>query len=172
MLERLIGSVRRNHALEHATIAVLASRLGHDVRLVGRATFSGFYLYGDMSEEQVRESAIEAMARLRRGESHLAISSMCGTNLAVAGLLAGASSLLALGGRTRLERVPNVLLASMLAVLVAQPLGRLAQKHFTTDADLSDTELVSIRQGGRGPGRFHKIDTARRAEARVASASP
>ena len=161
MLGRIIGSVRRNHALEHATISVLANKMGRDVRLVGRATRSGFYLYGDMPADQVRESTIEALQRLRRGETHLAISPMCGTNLAVAGLLAGLSSLLALGNRSRVERIPNVLLASMSAVLVAQPLGRLAQKHLTTHPDLSDTELVAIRQGGRGPGRFHKVETQR-----------
>ena len=161
MLGRIIGSVRRNHALEHATISVLANKMGRDVRLVGRATRNGFYLYGDMQADQVRESTIEALQRLRRGETHLAISAMCGTNLAVAGLLAGLSSLLALGNRSRVERIPNVLLASMTAVLVAQPLGRLAQKYLTTHPDLSDTELVSIRQGGRGPGRFHKVETQR-----------
>ena len=161
MLGRIIGSVRRNHALEHATISVLANKLGRDVRLVGRATRNGFYLYGDMPADRVRESTIEALQRLRRGERHLAISPMCGTNLAVAGLLAGLSSLLALGNRSRVERIPNVLLASMSAVLVAQPLGRLAQKHLTTHPDLSDTELVGIRQGGRGPGRFHKVETQR-----------
>jgi hypothetical protein len=161
MLGRIIGSVRRNHALEHATIAVLANKLGRDVRLIGRATRNGFYLYGDMPTEGVKEAATEALHRLRRGEDHLAISPMCGTNLAVAGILAGLSSLLALGNRSRLERIPNVLLASMLAVLAAQPLGRIAQRHVTTDADLSDTELIGIRQGGRGPGRFHKIETQR-----------
>lgn len=161
MLGRIIGSVRRNHALEHATISVLANRMGRDVRLVGRATRNGFYLYGDMPADRVRESTIEALQRLRRGESHLAISPMCGTNLAVAGLLAGLSSLLALGNRSRVERIPNVLLASMSAVLVAQPLGRLAQKYLTTHPDLSDTELVAIRQGGRGPGKFHKVETQR-----------
>lgn len=161
MLGKLIGSVRRNHALEHATIAVLVSKLGHDIRVIGRATGNGFYLYGDMPADRVKESTVEALQRLRQGESHLAISPMCGTNLAVAGLLAGASSLLALGRGGRWERMPNVLLASMLAVLAAQPLGRLAQQHVTTHADLSDTELVGIRQGGRGPGRFHKIETSR-----------
>jgi hypothetical protein len=163
MLGNVIGTVRRNHALEHATIAVLAGRLGQDARLVGRATRHGFYLYGDMTAEQVRASAHEALQRLRRGEAHLAISPMCGTNFAVAGILAGASSLLALGNRSRLERIPNVLLASMLAVLAAQPLGRLAQKYLTTSPDLSDTELIAVRQGGRGPGRFHKVETVRAA---------
>jgi len=159
MLGQIIGSVRRNHALEHATISILARKLGGDIRLVGRATRNGFYLYGDMPADRIEESAVEALQRLRHGEAHLAVSPMCGTNLAVAGLLAGAASLVALGGGSRLERVPNVLLASMLAVLAAQPLGRLAQKHFTTDPDLSDVELVGIREGGRGPARFHRVET-------------
>ncbi len=163
MLGHMIGSVRRNHALEHATISVLVNKAGHDVRLVGRATNSGFYLYGDLTEDRVRESTLEALERLRRGEHNLAISSMCGTNLAVAGILAGISSLLALGNRSRLERIPNVLLASMLAMLVAQPLGRLVQKHVTTDPDLSDTDVVGIREGGRSAGRFHKVETVRAA---------
>ena len=163
MLGHMIGSVRRNHALEHATISVLVNKAGHDVRLVGRATNSGFYLYGDLTEDRIRESTLEALERLRRGERHLAISPMCGTNLAVAGILAGISSLLALGNRSRLERIPNVLLASMLAMLVAQPLGRLVQKHVTTDPDLSDTDVVGIREGGRSAGRFHKVETVRAA---------
>ena len=37
MLNRLVGSVRRNHALEHATISILMGRLGADTRLIGRA---------------------------------------------------------------------------------------------------------------------------------------
>ena len=88
---------------------------------------------------------------------------MCGPNLAVAGILAGVSSLVALGNRSRLERLPNVLLASMVAMLVAQPLGRLVQKHVTTDPDLSDTELVGIKRGGRSAGSFHKVETLRAA---------
>ena len=171
MLGRIIGTVRRNHALEHATIAVLANRLGHDIRLVGRATYNGFYLYGDLQEDQIRDCTNEALQRLRHGEAYLAVSPMCGTNLAVAGMLAGLSSMVALGSRNRLARTPNVLLASMLAVLAAQPIGRYVQQYFTTDADLSDTEVLGIRTGGRGPGRFHKVET-RRGEPVAAHASP
>ena len=52
MLAKLIGSVRRNHALEHATIAVLASKMGRELRVVGRATRSGFYLYGNLPSDR------------------------------------------------------------------------------------------------------------------------
>ena len=163
MLGKLIGSVRRNHALEHATIAVLASKMGRELRVVGRATRSGFYLYGNLPSDRVQASTEEALERLRQGESDLAISPMCGTNLAVAGLLAGASSLLALGSRSRLERLPNVMLAAMSAVIIAQPVGRLVQKHMTTHPDLSDTEVVAFHEGGRGPARFHRVETQRSA---------
>jgi hypothetical protein len=161
MVGHTIGTVKRNHALEHATISLLASKVGRTLRVVGRSTNSGFYIYGNVGEEDLQEATREALIRLRRGESYLAISPMCGTNLAVAGILAGIASLVALGSRSRMERIPNVVLASMLAVLAAQPLGRLAQKHLTTDPDLSDTEVVGVRQRGVGPGHYFKVDTVR-----------
>jgi hypothetical protein len=162
MLGKIIGSVRRNHALEHATVSILVGRLGPGVRMVGRATGNGFYIYGDVPTDRVEESAAEGLERLKRGEAGLAVSPLCGTNLAVAGLLAGASSLLALGNRSRLERLPNVLLSAMVAVLAAQPLGRLVQRYITTSPDLADMEIVGICQGEHGPARYHKVETRQR----------
>lgn len=161
-LAELYGEVRRSHALEHATISILMSRLGRDVRIVGRATRDGFYLYGDVPTDRLKESSREALARLKQGEAHLAVSPVCGTNLVVAGLLAGFASLLALGSRSRAERAPSVLLASLLAVTAAQPVGRLVQKHVTTHPDLSDTEIVEVKQGGGGPVPYHRVHTVRR----------
>jgi len=162
MLGKIIGSVRRNHALEHATVSILLGRLGPGVRMVGRASQNGFYIYGDVPSAQLEESAAEGLERLKRGESGLAVSPLCGTNLAVAGLLAGTSSLLALGNRGRLERLPNVLMSATLAVLAAQPLGRLVQRHVTTSPDVADMEIVGIRQGGHGAARYHKVETRQR----------
>jgi len=130
--------------------------------MVGRASSDGFYIYGDIPTGRLEESAAEGLERLKRGEAGLAVSPLCGTNLAVAGLLAGASSLLALGNRSRLERLPNVLLSATVAVLAAQPLGRLVQRHITTSPDLADTEIVGIRQGGHGVARYHKVETRQR----------
>jgi hypothetical protein len=67
----------------------------------------------------------------------LAVSPLCGTNLAVAGVLAGLASTVSAGNRSRWERLPGVLLASMLAVLAAQPVGRWLQKYVTTSPDLA-----------------------------------
>jgi hypothetical protein len=84
----IFASVRRNHALEHATIAILLGKVGPNTRLVGRASTDGFYIYGNVPTDKIGESAAEALARLKQGESQLAISPLCGTNLAVAGILA------------------------------------------------------------------------------------
>jgi len=159
MLKRLINAIRRNHALEHATISILLNRLGHHTRVIGRAAPDGFYIYADVPTEKIRESAREGLARLQRGESHLAVSPLCGTNIAVAGILAGAASFLALGSSSRLERLPNVLTAAMVAVLAAQPLGRLAQKHLTTSPDLNGVEIISVQPMGQGLLNLHKVKT-------------
>jgi hypothetical protein len=117
MIGNLIGTVRRNHALEHATIAVLLRRIGHDVRMVGRATGDGYYLYADVPTELLEESTHEALRRMQQGEGYLAVSPFCGTNLAVAGAMAGIASVITMGSGRRGEKLPNVILASMLAVL-------------------------------------------------------
>jgi hypothetical protein len=161
MLRRFFGAVRRNHALEHATISVLMGRCP-DRRLVGRATAAGFYIYGDVPNEEVDASAKEGLKRLRAGESGLAVSPLCGTNLVVAGVMAGLASVLSAGGnKGRLDRLPSVLLASMLAVLAAQPVGRWIQKRFTTSANVGDLEIVGVHSLGTRQ-RYHKIETVDR----------
>lgn len=159
MIKRVIDAVRRNHALEHATISVLISRQGIRSRILGRAAADGFYIYGDVATDALREFADEGLARLQRGESHLAVSPMCGTNLAVAGLLAGAGSLLAMGRGSRIEAVPRALIAAMLAVIAAQPLGRLVQKHVTTSPELAGLRIVSVEPMGKRFRKLHKVRT-------------
>ncbi len=160
MIKRVINAVRRNHALEHATVSILLSRHGPHTRVIGRAAADGFYIYGDIPTEALEEFAHEGLARLQRGESHLAVSPLCGTNLAVAGLMAGLASLFAMGRRTRLEGLPGALMAAMVAVLAAQPLGRLVQKHITTSPELDGVRIVSVAPVGRRFPRLHKVRTA------------
>lgn len=160
MLKRVINSVRRNHALEHATISILLSRVG-PMRIVGRAVSDGFYIYGDVPTERLREYADEALSRLQRGEAHLAVSPLCGTNIAVAGVLAGLGSYVALGsGPRRVGSVSGAIVAAMFAVLAAQPVGRLIQKHYTTSADLEGVRIVSVSPLGRRFLHVHKVRTA------------
>ena len=158
MLRQWLDAVRRNHALEHATVAVMLSRLDGSARLAGRALPSGFILYGSIPTEVVQRSAEEGLARLQAGERQLAVSPLCGTNIAVAAILTGIFSVLTMGDRRRLERLPSVFLASAFAMLLAQPLGRMTQKYITTRPDLDGVTLQGVEPSFGG--RVHKVRTS------------
>jgi len=161
MLSRFLGNVRRNHALEHATVSLLISKLGPNLRLVGRASNDGFFIYGDLPPDKVAECAKEGLQRLKAGEAFWAVTPLCGTNIATTGILAGLASMVALGSGARKDRVSNAMIAGMLAVVASQPVGRMIQQHLTTSPDLADTEIVAIES--REDGRFHKVRTRRAA---------
>lgn len=156
----LIGRVRRNHALEHATIHVLTEK-HHRLRVVGRSTFNGFFLYGDLSTEMVVEAAQEAHRRLRAGERHLAVHPKCGTNLVTAGSLAGLATFAVMGSsrRRRLDLLPSALLAATAALILAQPLGPQLQAHITTWADLGDLTIKGVQRKDRGGLTVHFVET-------------
>ena len=63
----LITILRQNHALEHATISLLTKKLEANVRIIGKSTFDGFYIYGDIPSKAVREAATESLIRLKWG---------------------------------------------------------------------------------------------------------
>jgi hypothetical protein len=157
-MANLIDRVRRNHGLEHATITVMLNRQG-PMRVIGRAVPNGFYVYANVETEKLREYSKEALDRLQGGEAHLAVTPLCGTNLVVAGLLAGVGSYLAAtSGRRGLDRLATTTLAAMAGVVAAQPLGRLAQKYATTSPEVADMRIVDVRRvGGRN---VHKVLTA------------
>jgi hypothetical protein len=161
MLASFIGNVRRNHALEHATVSLLISKLGPDIRLVGRAVNDGFYIYGNIPTEMLRQCAAEGLSRLKQGESFWAVTPLCGTNIATAGIIASMASMAVSGNGKRGDRLPTAMIAGIVGVLLAQPLGRLLQKHVTTSPDLADTEIVGIER--RNNGGTHKVVTARSA---------
>jgi hypothetical protein len=157
MLKRIIDATRRNHALEHGTVSIMLGRTGPNLRLVGRAVSDGFYIYGRVPTDLLAECAEEALSRFHRGEGSLAVTPLCGTNIAVAGLLAGALSTMAMGGERRLERLPSVFSAAMLGIVISQPAGRWVQRYVTTRPDLANIRIVGIRRGLGG--RVHKVQT-------------
>ena len=157
MLKGIIGRIRRNHGLEHATVALMLAHQG-PMRIVGRSDHGGFYIYANIDTERLRSYAEEALVRLQRGEDHLAVSPMCGTNIAVAGVLAGVSSYLALKrANGHADGITRAVLASLLSVVASQPLGRLVQKYATTSPELAG---VRIRSVDRLSDRIHKVRTA------------
>lgn len=137
--------VRRNHALEHATMHLLP-RYRPGVQLVARSGPDGFYVYGDVDRQTLESAAQEALARLQAGESELAVHPRCGTNLATAGLLGGLASFLVMLKRDRSpwDKLPQVLLVSMAAVVLAQPLGLFLQRRVTTRAVAEGARIRGI----------------------------
>jgi len=155
MLRGWVNAIRRNHALEHATVAVLLARHG-PTRLAGRASGDGFFLLGDVDQDELADCAREALERLQAGQSMLAVSPLCGTNIAVAGVLAaGAATAVLVTGALR-ERFANAFVAAMLGVVAAQPVGRFVQQHFTTSPDLRGVEIVGLRTVA---GQLRKVRT-------------
>lgn len=157
----MVRAIRQNHALEHATIAILMSRLDGKARVIGRAGLNSFSLYGDLPTDAVDRSAREALRRLQGGERDLAVSPMCGTNVVVAGLAAGVASIIAGRGHKGMSKVSRVVQASVLAILIAQPLGYMAQKHITTSSQLDNVSIASIVRRGSGKLTRHKIELVR-----------
>ena len=153
----LVNIVRQHHALEHATINILLTRLEGKIRLVGRAGLTGFHLYGNIPTEILEEAAQEALRRLQEGEEELAISPMCGTNLVVAGVTAGVASMIAGRGHKGLSKFNRIVQASIIAMLAAQPLGRLTQKHLTTKPDLDNVSILKVTRKGSGARTRHIV---------------
>jgi len=161
-----IVRIRRNHALEHATIHLLAARFPQRP-LIGRSDARGFTLYGDVPTEAVEQAAFEALDRLRQGQRRLALHPNCGTNLLTAGALAGSAVFLGMGGRRasertsdRLLRLPTAILVAVLALLIAQPLGMSIQQRVTTLADPGLIEIRAVHRQRSRPLPIHRVTTA------------
>lgn len=135
--------LRRNHALEHATIVVLMER-APGRRFNGFSTDEGFFVQGVRSVEEVDSAAREALRRLRAGERGLAVHRNCGTTIVAANLLAALFFLGALGAGLYLGGQMLYLLivgGVLLAFALRVPLSLLLQRFVTTDADLSNAEV-------------------------------
>lgn len=159
----LISRIRRNHGLEHATLHVLSER--HPGQpMAGHSDGGGFWILGNLSTEEIVEAAKQALERMRAGEANLAVHPNCGTNFATAGVLAGAAASLAMFGvgkklRDNLERVPNAIVLTILALIVAQPLGLLLQQNVTTSGKPGNLHLTGVQLHNRGKMTVHRILT-------------
>ena len=166
---KTIGHIRRNHALEHATVHIL-SRKAREVNIYARSDLRGLLVYGDLPTHEVADAVNEALRRLRDGEMQLAVHPNCGTNLVTAGGLAGLAAVAALGlqgiGRKRtswwklLSSLPLAILASTFSLILAQPLGQALQIHVTTESHVGDLRVVNVTRYNQGKLVVHRIKTA------------
>lgn len=143
----LILETRRNHALEHATLHILARKFPRQ-HMAGHSNPTGYFLLGRFTTQEVWFAATEALTRLRAGESGLRIHAGCGTNLAVTVLLSGTLAWMPMRGakstRWRLWLVPLALVFAAFGYLLSQPLGPALQAHVTTEADMGNMQIVDI----------------------------
>jgi len=159
----LLSRVRRNHGLEHATLHILARRHPR-VGLGGHSDSGGFWVIGNVPIEEVHQAVEEALGRLRKGETDLAIHPHCGTNFVTAGVLAGTAAGLAMlgaGQRTRdkFERLPLAMTLATLALILAQPLGLWLQERITTSGEMGDLHVIEIVTNRRGGLTAYRVVT-------------
>jgi hypothetical protein len=154
-----VRAIRRNHAAEHATIAVLSRRYDRFGQLGGRAVLNGFYVYGPATTEDVESAAKEAIQRLRGGEETLAVSPFCGTNFLVAGAVTTVAATLTLGTRDRLQRLPQAVSMAVLALIWSFRLGGEIQKRWTTLPRVGGLALDRVEQRRGGQHAVHRVYT-------------
>ena len=158
-----VSRIRRNHGLEHATLHILAERQRR--RLVaGHSNLSGFWIIGEVATEELESAVREALQRMRNGEKMLAVHPNCGTNIVVAGLMAGAFASLAMFGsgrrlRDQFERMPLAITLATLALIAAQPLGIFLQETVTTSGDPGSMEVVEVIPTALGNLQAHRVLT-------------
>ncbi|MCL5611529.1 MAG: DUF6391 domain-containing protein [Chloroflexi bacterium] len=153
---------RRNHALEHATLHVLAAKYPNQ-HMAGHSNPTGFFILGNFPIDDVQFAVTQALTRLRAGESRLAIHAGCGTNLATTVLLAGTFAWFALRGAKstfgRILRLPFAVAFALAGFALSQPLGPILQQKITTDADMGNLQLVEVRPSMQGRVTAHRVIT-------------
>jgi hypothetical protein len=152
---------KRNHGLEHGTISLLLSRVPHDQPMAGYSIPAGFFVVGNVTTEQVRDCATEALTRMQSGEADLAVSPFCGTNIVVGAALATAGTLIGyrFGGRG-MRGVNRAFSNAALAIVASRPVGRTVQQRYTTSADVGTMSIVDITHYQLGKVSIHWVPTS------------
>ncbi len=165
-------TLRQVHALEHATVWVLSENTRsvgdaskarrEDTNLLGgMSTEQGFYLYGQVDTEDLKQAVQVALRRITSGEWNLAVHPRCGTNLSVgmlltAGLAFGASIVLP---RDPIGQMIGLGLAAATAAHITPDLGSIAQRYITTAIpfNLAVDNVQSLRDPLGRPAHFVQL---------------
>ncbi len=157
-----ISLTRRNHGLEHATIHLLSRRYPGKF-FAGHSDGGGFWLIGEVGTEELADIVSEALDRLQKGESNLALHPNCGTNFVTYGLFAGLGAFFALLGarrtRDKIDRLPLVVLMATLGLMLGQPAAYNLQKKITTSGEPGNLKVLQIIRSQNGQLVSHRITT-------------
>ena len=141
---KLTLNVRRNHAIEHATVSILTEQKIKSA-VIGFAIPSGFIIYSKSDKDEILSAANHGLKLMKSGISEISISQFCGTNLVVAALLTGVSTLLLgkiLGKKSK--NILNITNGFLLSALLSKPIGRIVQKYVTTDSNVKNIQIKNI----------------------------
>jgi hypothetical protein len=157
----IVQAVRRNHALEHATLHVL-QEMDPNLRLAGRSDLSGFWVYGKVETAALAAAAEQALRRLTQGESHLAVHPRCGTNLVAGMVLAGLASQAALLNEKRpaWRRAAYWILGMGAALILTQPVGTQIQANLTTTSDVRGLRIAGVQPQPHAQRPIHHVQTS------------
>jgi hypothetical protein len=159
MTNDFLDRIRRNHALEHATINVL-SQNHQEFSAQGNSNHQGFSLniFGDITEDNVANAVEEAYTRLQKGEDNLALHPNCGTVLLTTATLAAiaAQATFPLERRrqgsprynlpTLIAALPVTILAVFVSLIASKPLGMSIQANYTVDPKLGELRVTRIQE--------------------------
>jgi hypothetical protein len=160
----IIDFTRKNHALEHATMTILAERY-KGVRMMGHSSPGGFILMADLPTEIVTDALLEAKRRLENGEPNLAVHPNCGTNMVVSSLAGSAAAFSILGllsnkGRNAWWHYLIATLVAAPAFLLAKPFGPKLQKKLTTDPETQGIAVQMVTSQKTANSFIHFIRTS------------
>ena len=147
---RSIDRIRRNHALEHATVSLLLER-GTAPPAGGYSAPGGFLIWSKTDPHVITDTARDALQLLNEGHSDLAISAHCGTNFVAAAILGGLAASVAGRGRGLWPLIRGAAAGLIVAGTLSQPVGKFMQRSFTVKSDPGCTEIRSARVLMRSP---------------------
>ncbi len=144
------GRTRRTHACEHATVNVLEEWYGPLPQVGGVAARDGFYIWGaqQIHPGVLVRAAQQGLRRMQAGEAGLALHPRCGTSLVVAQFVFALSFLLGLFV-TGYFTLTGILVALLASWAFGRPLGLLAQRYFTTSADVARLRIAEVHWTAR-----------------------
>lgn len=156
-LQALVRRIRQHHAIEHATLTLLAERFPGR-RMVGYSDPIGVTLWTDLPAAAVQRALSDAMLRLQAGEAQLAIHPNCGTNLLATGALVSLASLF-VSLDSRKDMLSRFLrtLTLVLPALIVGPMIGLQLQQYTTLAAVNDRWVKEIHPFEIGPVRGFRI---------------
>ena len=158
-ISNVVTNIRQNHALEHATMHIL-TRSVPSLRLMGRSDWGGFTLYGEVDTQQVLCAVTEGLARLKEGQSWLAVHPRCGTNLATTALLIELQRCASRSGAHPAapgQGDSDCSHDDRRATAPAPGVSRAVQRSITTAPDLENAHVRLVRREGHGTLTTHRV---------------